>query len=386
MVLSFEFSTAHRIVFGPGSLSTIGGYLPPAARKAFLVAGVGEERYQPLREHLEFSGLSLSIFHVSGEPTIDLIQQGVVYLREVGCDLVIGFGGGSAMDTAKAISIMATNPGSLLEYLEVIGENKPITNPPLPTIAIPTTAGTGSEVTRNAVLGSPENRIKVSMRSLLMTPQLAMIDPELTISLPAFITAYTGLDALTQVIEPFVSGHANPLTDALCREGIQRAGQSLLRAYQDGQDLPARIDMSLTSLFGGMALANAKLGAVHGIAGPFGGMFSAPHGAICGRLLPEIMKANLIALTRRAPGNTAISRYREVARLLTGDVQAEAEDGVDFVRNLVLKMGIPGLSTYGFQLAHWEELVTKSQEASSMKGNPIVLEDRELANVLERVY
>lgn len=204
------------------------------------------------------------------------------------------------------------NGGDPLDYAEVIGHGRPLERRSLPLIAIPTTAGTGAEVTRNAVIGSPEHRVKVSLRSPLMLPEVAIVDPELTRDLPPALTASTGLDALTQLIEPLVSCRTNPLTDALCRSGIQRAARSLRRAVEHGEDLVAREDMSLASLFSGLALANAALGAVHGLTGPLGGMFEASHGALCASLLPAVMEANVRALRHRAgtPRPAALQRDR----------------------------------------------------------------------------
>lgn len=286
------------------------------------------------------------------------------------------------IDTGKAVSAMLTNRGELLDYLEVIGGGQAISRPPAPFIAIPTTAGTGSEVTRNAVLGAPEQRFKVSMRSPMLLPRLALIDPELTYSLPPAITASTGLDALTQLIEPYVSIRANPLTDALCLAGIERAARSLKRAYMNGRNLEARRDMALASLFGGLALANAGLGAVHGFAAPLGGMFPAPHGAVCARLLPLVMEANLKALQERMPDSPALPRYQEIARLLTGRTDATAEQGTAWVRELVSTLEIPPLSTYGVGSSDLPEAVEKASRASSMKANPIKLTEAELLEIL----
>jgi alcohol dehydrogenase class IV len=277
-----------------------------------------------------------------------------------------------------------TNRGDLLDYLEVIGRGKPLTYAPAPYIAVPTTAGTGSEVTRNAVLASPEHRVKVSLRSPSMLPRLAVVDPELTYSMPPAVTASTGLDALTQVLEPYISNQANPMTDAICREGLWRAARSLRRAYQDGSDAAAREDMALVSLFGGLALANAKLGAVHGFAGPLGGLFHAPHGTICARLLPYVMEANVRALQARMPESPSLARYDEVAQLLTGDNTARATDGVIWVQDLCQALDVSPLSNFGLSEDDFPMVVDKAQRASSMKGNPILLTDEELTHILRR--
>ncbi len=261
---------------------------------------------------------------------------------------MIGLGGGSAIDSAKAIAALATNPGEPLDYIEVIGAGKPLRVPPLPVLAIPTTAGTGSEVTRNAVISSEEHHVKASLRSPLILPKVALVDPELTYSLPRLITAWTGSDALTQLIEPFVSNAANPLTDALCRDGIKRISRSLRTACDYPEDAAAREDMALASLFGGLALANARLGAVHGFAGVIGGMYEAPHGAICARLLPIVMEANIRALRERSSNHPALERYARIARLLTGK-KASPEAGEDFLIQWMTDFQIPGLGSYGLE-------------------------------------
>jgi alcohol dehydrogenase class IV len=265
----------------------------------------------------------------------------------------------------------------------VIGAGRKIDTPPAPFVAVPTTSGTGSEVTRNAVLVSPEHGVKVSLRSVLMLPRVALVDPELTLSVPPEVTASTGLDALTQVLEPFVSRRANPLTDALCRDALARAARSLRRAYEDGRDLDAREDMALVSLYGGMALANAGLGAVHGFAGPLGGMLGAPHGALCARLLPGVIGANVRALRERAAASPILGRYAEVARVLSGRTEATAEEGAAWVQDLCEALSVPGLSAHGLSAADLDAAVAKSRKASSMRGNPIELTNEELHRILE---
>lgn len=377
--MRFEFMTAARIVFGAGAIRELGTGAQGFGSRALVVAGGSPERAQPALEALAAAGIGAETFTVSGEPSISVAAEGARLAREQGCAFVVGIGGGSALDAAKAIAALAANPGNPLDYLEVIGRALPLPNAPLPVVAIPTTAGTGSEVTRNAVLSSAEHRVKVSLRSPLMLPRLAIVDPELTYNLPPEITASTGMDALTQVIEPFTSNAANPLTDALCREGITRAARSLRRAYTDGS-ADAREDMAITSLFGGLALANAKLGAVHGFAAPLGGMFDAPHGAICARLLPEVVEANIRALRERAPQHLA--RYDELARLLTGESAATADEGAAWLRALRDDLRIPALSAYGITAADVPDVVEKAASASSMKGNIISLTTDELGAIL----
>jgi alcohol dehydrogenase class IV len=383
--MQFEFATATRIIFGAGTLQETRHFAPRMGSQVLVVVGRSEDRASLLFNILKSEGLNPKAFSVPEEPTISLVQGGVAAARGANCDLVIGFGGGSVIDAGKAIAALLTNPGDVLDYLEVIGKGQPLANPPIPYIAIPTTAGTGAEVTRNAVLASPEHRVKVSLRSALMLPKLAIVDPSLTYSLPPEITASTGMDALTQCIEPFVSPFANPLTDSICREGIHRAARSLQVAFAHSDDAQAREDMSLASLCGGLALANAKLGAVHGFAGPFGGIYPrAPHGVVCGRLLPFVMEANVNALCEREPGNPALARFEEVAQILTADPTATAFEGVNWVYELSEVLKIPSLAKFGVRKADFRSIVEKAARASSMKGNPVKLEHNELTTILEK--
>ena len=381
--MRFEFATTTHIIFGPGTIQNVAPLAAEMGKRAFVVTGRSLERAKPLLKELNEQGIEYVRFSVASEPTTTIAKTGVEQARKAKSDLVISIGGGSALDTGKVIAAMLTNIGELEDYLEVVGHGKPLTQSPVPYIAIPTTAGTGAEVTRNAVLGVPEHQVKVSMRSPLMPPRLAVVDPVLTHSMPPSITAGTGLDALNQLMEVYVSNKANPLTDGICREGLKRAGRSLRQAYEDGSNSTAREDMAIASLFSGLALANAKLGAVHGLAGPLGGMISAPHGTICARLLPYVMEANVQALQNRAPSSPALARYGEIAQLLTG-VQAKAVDGVEWLRNVCLKFKVPPLSEFGLKEQDFPTVVAKSQKSSSMKGNPITLTDDELMAILKK--
>jgi alcohol dehydrogenase class IV len=321
---------------------------------------------------------------ICGEPSVDDIRSGADLARSEGCDVVVAIGGGSAIDAGKALAAMLANSGDPLDYLEVVGRGRPLANPSVPFIAVPTTAGTGSEVTRNAVLASAEHRVKASLRSPGMLPRLAVIDPELTYDLPPAITASTGLDALAQVIEPFVSVRANAMTDLFCAEGIRRIAIALPRAYENGGDREARSGMSWGSLLGGLSLANAGLGAVHGFAAPVGGMFPAPHGAVCAALLPHAVEINVEALRARAPHSDALRRYDTIARLLTGQSRAVADDAVWWLTELCARLEIPPLRAYGVDDAHVPGLVAKAAKASSMKGNPIELTGEELTEIVSR--
>jgi alcohol dehydrogenase class IV len=384
--VAFELAAPARIVFRAGAAREAGAIARSFGTHALLVTGRSAARALAVTGPLEAAGVRWTAFSVVGEPTVESARAGVAAARDAGCDLVIGFGGGGALDAAKAIAALLGNGGDPLDYLEVVGWGQPLARPSLPFVAIPTTAGTGSEVTKNAVLSSPEHGMKASLRSPLMLARVALIDPDLVARLPAPVVASSGLDALSQNIEPLGSARANPLTDGLAREGIRRSAGALRRAHADaqaGRELaPAdREALALTSLFGGLCLANAGLGAVHGFAAPIGGMFDAPHGAVCAALLPTVMRVNARALAARAPDAPALARMREVAALVTGHAGAAIEDGIAWLADLTRELEIPGLARHGLTAARLPELVGKARAASSMKGNPIKLTDDELTEI-----
>src|SRR5215469_229016 len=374
--MQFEFATAARVIFGEGKAAVLPEIARSFGARAMVVTGASAERAASL-----VSALSAQTFAVSGEPTVDLVREGARRAREAGCDVVISVGGGSVIDAGKAVAALATNGGEPLDFLEVVGKGRAIAEMPLPFIAVPTTAGTGSEVTRNAVLGSTERGVKASLRSPMLLPRVALVDPEWTYGLPPAVTASTGLDALTQLIEPYVSARANPLTDAICVAGMERAAGALRRAYRDGADRDARRDMALASLFGGLALANSGLGVVHGFASPLGGGWKAPHGALCAALLPHGIAANVAALRARAPEHPALKRFAVVARLLTGRKDARAEDGIEWVRALCAELNIPALEAWGISETDLPGVVEEAARASSMKANPLRLTSEELMGV-----
>jgi alcohol dehydrogenase class IV len=382
MVKRFEFATAQRIVFGVGVFQEAGLLAKALGKRVLVVTGRDRSRSNRLIDLLGAEGLAVQSFALAGEPTIADIRAGVACARAADADLIIALGGGSAMDGGKAIAALAANQGDLLQYLEVIGQARSLERHPLPCIAIPTTAGTGSEATRNAVLVSPEDGLKVSLRHAWMLPAVALVDPELTRDLSPAITASTGLDALTQLIEPFVSTRSNPLTDVLCLEGLRRVARSLRQAWENGQDLQAREDMSLASLCGGLALANAGLGAVHALAAPLGGQRPIPHGVACAALLPHVMAANLQKLRSEQGSDLAIAKFTELARLLTGRPAGEAEEGVHWVKTLVETLQIPRLAQYGLSYSEVEMIAGKALNASSMQANPVRLTAGELAEIL----
>ena len=374
--MNFEFATAGRIMVGVGRVAELPEVLAGLGCRVLVFTGANPARHAGLLDGL---GLPAAVFGVPAEPTVELARAGVAAAREHGADVIAAIGGGSAIDAGKAVAMLLGNGGDPLDYLEVIGAGRAITRPAVPCVAVPTTAGTGAEVTANAVLASPERRLKASLRSPLMIPRVALVDPELTASCPPPVTAASGLDALTQCLEPFVSPRASPLTDGLAREGLRRAAAGLRTAYADGADLAARADMAVCSLLGGIALANAKLGAVHGLAGVIGGTADVPHGMACAALLGPVIDANVRAMR---PGHDAAERYAEVARLLTGDRAASVEDGLDWIRQTLAMLAVPGLAAFGLRPEHAEEVAAKALTSSSMRGNPVPLSQEDLKAIL----
>lgn len=399
----FQFQTAQRIEFGVGvadRLLEIVSDLPGStgvSRRCLFVTGQNVNRTENFRQRLAEAGVECAVLSITGEPSIEDVQAGVAQARTFGCDFVIAMGGGSALDAGKAVAALVTNSGEPLDYLEVVGAGQPLKTPGLPLIAIPTTAGTGSEVTRNAVLGASDHNVKVSLRSPYLLPAVAIVDPILTLSCPRTVTADCGLDALTQVIEPLVSSRANPLTDAIAREGIRRSARSLSRSCEQPDDLEARTDLCFASLAGGLALANSGLGAAHGFAGPLGGMFPIPHGAVCARLLPYVIETNVNALEAdRASGGghrvdqsrreEYLRRFQEIAVLLTGKPDTSIHAGVAFLFELCESLGIQPLRKFGVRAQDFPAIVAKAKRSSSMRGNCIELTDEELGSILQRAF
>jgi alcohol dehydrogenase class IV len=380
----FDFATAGRIVFGRGAAAQSASAARALGERALVVVGRDTTRHAALFERFRQAGLTVVVLSVPGEPTVELVREGIRLARECQADVVVGIGGGSALDAAKAVAILATAPGDVLDYLEVVGGGKSLDRPGIPMVAIPTTAGTGAEVTRNAVLASPEHGVKVSLRSPQLLPRLAIVDPNLSSEMPPDLTARVGCDALTQLIEPFVSTRAQPLTDAICREGLRRAAPALRTVFRHGSDSDAREAMAAAALLSGLALANAGLGVVHGLAGPIGGVIPAPHGSICAALLPFGMEVNLRTLRQRMPDSDALRRFEELGPLLTGSRAATADDGVAWVASLVADLGIPRLSALGLTGQMLGTVVERATVANSTRTNPIVLSEGELTEILER--
>ena len=380
----FDLAVPGDVRFGAGRIAELPAALQSlGATRAYVVTGRSTDRADLLRASLAEAGISTEAYGVAGEPSVDICRAALARLTEFGADAVIGLGGGSALDVAKAVAVLAASGADPLEHLEVIGAGRPIISPGLPCVAVPTTAGTGSEVTRNSVLSG--NGVKASLRSPLMLPRLAIVDPDLLVGVPPRTIASSGMDALAQVIEPLLSLRANPVTDALARDGIRRSARSLGRAYADGMVDPAvREDLALASLFGGICLANSGLGAVHGLAAALGARLAAPHGAVCAATLAAAVGVNRDALTKRAPHSDALARLGELGVLLTGDPGADADRTVAWLTELTTTLQIPGLAAYGLEIGQLGDVIAASQRASSMRGNPIPLTDDEVAEIIHR--
>lgn len=390
----FEFFGVGRVVFGPGEFRRAGELAAGFGRKAMVLHN-GPGHVDVLQGMLSATGVGCVTVRQRGEPVVGDVDAAADQARREQCDVVIGLGGGSAIDAAKAVAALLGNGGSALDYMEVVGLGRKITKPAAPWMAIATTAGTGTEATRNAVIGFPEKKFKASIRSELLLPRVALIDPELGVGVPPDTTARCGMDALCQLIESYTSTGAGPMTDALALAGIGLAARSLLRASTDGKDVAARSDMALAALWSGMTLTSAGLGAVHGFAAPLGANFPVPHGTVCAALLPHVMRANVAALggfnhagadDKYESMKTSLVRYATVGRRLLGkpelsDWQA-IEDSVTLVSDWVAAMQIPRLSAFGMRASDVPEMVALARKASSMRYNPVVLSDDALAGVL----
>ncbi|MFN3157158.1 iron-containing alcohol dehydrogenase [Marivita cryptomonadis] len=288
---AFAFATADMIRFGRGEAVQAVPALAALGARVLLVTGATPVRADWLKDALEAEGVAVTVFSVGKEPDVSLVEAGLALARDAQVQAVIAIGGGAVVDAGKAIAALTRATRPMLDHLEVVGKGLPLDTAPLPFAALPTTAGTGAEVTKNAVIAVPEAQRKVSLRDPRMLPKLAIVDPALTDNCPRGVTLASGLDAVTQVIEPYLSSKANPLTDAICRDAIPK-GLMAIQQIMRAEDTGARDALAWVSLCGGLALANSGLGVVHGLAGPLGGLSNAAHGAICGALLPHGLSAN----------------------------------------------------------------------------------------------
>lgn len=380
----FDLAVPADVRFGASRVDEVPQALADlAAARVLVVTGRNPTRAAGIGATLAEAGITTVPFAVAAEPSVELVREAVALAVEGHCDAVLGFGGGSALDVAKATALLSGTGADPLDHLEVIGAGRPITDPGLPCVAVPTTAGTGSEVTRNAVLAG--DGVKASLRSPLMLPKVAVVDPDLLAGVPRPTMAASGMDALSQLIEPLLSARANPFTDALARDGIRRSARSLRRAYVEGMTDPGvREDLALASLFGGLCLANSGLGAVHGLAAAAGARLSAPHGAVCAAVLAATVDVNLRALRDRAPDHPALPRLTELATLLTGQPEARPEDAIAWLQELTAALSIPGLASYGLNDGVTAAVVAAAQRASSMRANPLPLSDAEVNEIVAR--
>jgi len=391
LISGFSISRIPRIEFGPGAL----GKLPKLARgygtNALIVTGSRSfqrsANWSVLVTGLEAAGMSFQTFSVSNEPSPQLVDAAVQAMRPHQIDLVIGIGGGSALDAAKAIAGLLKPGNSVMDHLEGVGPELPYQGPSTPFIAVPTTAGTGSEATRNAVLSvRGENGFKKSFRDEKLVAEYALVDPDLLATCPPEVIAANGMDALTQLLESYVSSRSTPLTDSLAWGGMKAARDGLLAFHASAEDAEARNRMAYAALISGITLAQVGLGSVHGLAAPLGAFFPIPHGAACGTLIAEATRVNIDAMHRRDPHNPALEKYALVGRLLSKTScpeQAEAHAALlEILDTWTLALHLPGLGQFGVERADIPRVVSHCR-GSSMKTNPIVLEDGEIAALLE---
>ena len=368
-----------RIVTGRGSFQQVGDICASCGRKVLLVCGrhaAREGLVDRIQEMARSQGLELTVHAEAGrEPTLSMVDEAVALLRATACDVVVGLGGGSAMDLAKAVAGLALLEGSTSGYFA----GRPVDGASLPLVAVPTTAGTGAEVTKNAVLTDCASGAKASIRDDRWYPRWAVVDPELGITMPAPVTASSGSDALCQAIEAYTSIAATVVTDAMAERAIALIGGSLERAYRHGDDLSAREEMAYGSLLAGMALSNARLGAVHGMAHPLGATFNLPHGLVCGLLLPYTMAYN----------EPETAKYAQVARLL-GVASRDMSDqelrraAVERVKAIMRAVGIPArLGPLGVRVEDLDAIVQASLPSSSLKHNPRTLDAHDVRAILE---
>lgn len=407
--MTFEFDSVGRIIFGCGQFAKSGELAADLLIQHDPAAPLGESPshssgvlvvYNGCRDgdggasdklavQLDGRGLRPCLQRQHGEPAVDDVERILDAARSAGCRLVIGLGGGSAIDAAKAVAGLLTNGGQCLDYMEVVGRGQKLSRPACPWIAIPTTAGTGAEATRNAVVAYPPRKFKASLRSHLLLPAIALVDPELTVSAPPAVTAASGMDALCQLIESYTSRNANPMTDGLAIRGIALAGASLPTACRDGKDIAARTDMSMAALLSGITLTNAGLGAVHGLAAPLGANFPIPHGVVCAALLGGVVEMNLRSLGDQSPEHPAIARYAAAARAIGAagplDDDRSAADALGpFLRRLRSELSIPPLGSFGLGESDVASMAELASASSSIKANPVTLTTEQLQQVLRQ--
>ncbi|RAI35711.1 iron-containing alcohol dehydrogenase [Rhodoplanes serenus] len=391
MIAPFSIARLPRIVFGAGVVKQLPDLVAAYGSRLLLVTGARSFRASPhaapLLAGLAAQGCTIDTVEITGEPSPEMVDDAVRHFRGRAIDVVVGIGGGSALDAAKAIAGLLRPGHSVMDHLEGVGPEAPYRGPATPFIAVPTTAGTGSEATKNAVLSrhGPDG-FKKSFRDEALVAAVAVVDPDLLAGCPPELIAANGMDALTQLLESFVSSRANPLTDALALSGLAAVRDGLL-AWHDGgaAAAAARARMAYGSLLSGVCLAQTGLGAVHGLASPLGAFFPIPHGVVCGTLVAVATRVNIVALEARAPQSPALAKYAAIGRLLSDRDSRDARDDrarlVDLLEAWTERLALPRLSALGVDAADVPRIVAASR-GSSMKTNPVVLTDDEIAGLL----
>lgn len=379
----FQFMTSTRIIFGEGALQSSLSTLNQFGYSVLLVTGKNLQRANSVIQYLKLQNMRYQHVAISGEPNITMVEETALAGRKFQPDMVVAMGGGSVLDMGKALAAIITNQGDVYDYVEVVGRSVPLKSKPLPFIAIPTTASTGSEVTKNAVLRSGQDQVKVSLRSPEMLADVAIVDPTLTYGTDPYVSGRGAMDAFTHLMEAYVCGEPNPLTDMICEEGLRRLSQSVIAACMQ-DDHKARADISFAAMLGGMAITNAKLGAAHGLASALGGKLNAPHSVITARLAPYVMNENINA-AQRAGRNDLLQRYTRLAQVLTGRVNAHREDSVLWVRMMLEKLDIPALDEFGVCSTSFEQVAEDTLKSVAIKGNPLPLTEERLIYILEQV-
>jgi alcohol dehydrogenase class IV len=379
--MQFSLTAPAKLEFGRGKAALVAPAVAKLGQRVLLVRGRSAAWADTLYADLTAAGCTVTVVYGQGEPDLPLVLDLLDQVRGKGADVVIGVGGGSVLDLAKALAALVPAPANPMRYLEVVGEGKPLEAAPLPFIAVPTTAGTGAEVTKNAVIGIPEHSRKVSLRDDRMMARLAVVDPALTDGCPRGVTLASGLDAVVQVIEPYLSCKATVLTDALCRDAIPR-GLSALNRLMQGEDAQARDDMALCSLYGGLALANAGLGAVHGVAGILGGVTGWPHGLICGRFLVPVLRDHVAAPD--LPQHVE-NRLQAVRKWVADAMGGSPDHAFETLENWIENAGLPRFSTMGGSQIDEIFIAEGAAVSSSMKGNPVKVPADRLAKLVKSV-
>ncbi|MDV6250810.1 iron-containing alcohol dehydrogenase [Vibrio sp. EA2] len=379
----FQFMTATRIIFGEGALQSSLSIINQFGYSVLLVTGQDKQRAMPILNYLKAQSMRYQHVAITGEPNITMVEETAVLGRKFKPDMVIAIGGGSVLDMGKALAAIIPNHGNVYDYVEVVGRNVPLKAKPLHFIAIPTTASTGSEVTRNAVLKSGQDKVKVSLRSPDMLADVAIVDPTLTYDTDPYTSGRGAMDAFTHLMEAYVCGEPNPLTDMVCEEGLRRLSRSVIAGCKHN-DHKARSDLSFAALLGGMAITNAKLGAAHGLASALGGKLNAPHSVITARLAPHVMQEN-INVAKTAGRTDVINRYRKLAQLVTGRTNAHEHDGVLWVKMVLDKLELPSLGQFGVCQTSFEQVASDALKSVAIKGNPLPLNQERLVYILKQV-